>query len=879
MKLPLLSAVLALLLAQVIPSVQGLPNHWIWWEAEHPEATNFPEAKPESDRGVRVLSGGGWMMAEPGMKSTPFLEYKVDVPAKARYDFYVRKFWKHGPFRWRFNGDPWQEVTPSVTLLDCEEFRPYTCVNWVLAGSVNLPAGKNRLRIELTDPKSPGAFDCFLLTDGVFAPRGKIKPNEQWPSPAPGWFTFNNDTPLEPSPIDLRCLNEKFAGEHGFISVKDGNFMQDGKPIRFVGACCEPDVSAMDDAQLARLAKFLARKGINLVRFHGPLCVTSGPDAGAVDPRRIDNLQRLVAALKAEGIYTHISVYFQHWFDPSENRAFPGYQKGRPPFAIHFYNPAWEAMYREWWRALLERVNPRTGTALKDDPAVMGLEILNEDSLFFWTFDYKNIPLAQIEPLEKRFGEWLLEKYGSLEKAFEAWDCRHPRDSISERRAGFVPLFDMFRRRNRRDRDTARFLSEVQRSFFDNQYRFLRKEIGVRAPICGSNWRTACTPVLGALDKWTQAGADFYDHHGYVGTWEKRTTGAFLMTSGDMYADRSLSRWDPEDPEKKPLLDVPFLPMRIDGKPRMVSEYAYTGFNAYRTEAPLVTGALFGQSGVNAPVFFEVESTPGWILKLNSTYPLQTPADLAQFPAMALTLRRGMIREADVVASASINVEEMKDLKGNPFTDPSSGDPNRSNEAKGPGSTGLIDLRYFAAGKVDASFTEEPAEFHGADLKTFEPDDNVLFGANREIEWRHRQGLFLLKTPQSQGASGFLKSSGPVDLPDLTIEWGLDFGVAWAVSMDGNPLSTSKKILIQVMSEEKNHGFSVEGAPKHTIKDAGTAPVEVRSFSGTISFKRRDAATLEVTALDPNGVPIRRAGTAERITLLPSVIYYLVEKT
>lgn len=860
--------------------VHAVAEDWVWFEAESPAATNFKPATPERDKGKDVLSGGMWMMANAGWTETPFLEYDVQVPADGSYNLSVRKFWKHGPFRWRFDDQPWQEVSKDVTLLDSEELRKFTCANWVTAGRADLSAGTRRIRIELTDPKSLAAFDAFVLTKGMFSPRGKLKPDAPWPEPAPGFFTFSNSkTVLDPSPIDLRFLNEKVAGERGFISVKGGQFVQDGKAVRFVGTNAGPDVANMTSAELSQLAKFLARKGINLVRFHGPLCVPSGPNAGAVDPKRVGNVQRLVAALKAEGIYTHLSIYFQHWFDPSESAKLPGYEKGQMPFAIHFYNPVWQAMYHDWWRALLTTVNPHTGLALKDDPAVMGLEIINEDSFFFWTFDYKRIPLVQMEPLEKMFAGWLSTEYGSLEKAFAAWDTKHERDSVAEARAGFVPLWTLSSRRNQRDRDTARFLAETQRRFYDEQYRFLREEIGAKAPICGSNWRTASTPVLGALDKWTQAGADFFDHHGYVGAWKKNIGGEFLMGPGDQYADRSLARWDADAPDKKPVIDLPFLPMEIDGKPSMVSEYAYyLGYNAFRAEGPLITAALFGQAGITAPLFFSLDSVPTWVGKINSSHFMQTPTDLAQYPAKALTLRQGMIRPAKVVASVRINVEEMKDLKGNPFTDLSSGDANRSGEGPGPGSNGLVDPRLYVAGKVTAAFSDQQPIYEHEDVKKFIPVEGVLSGANQEVEWQHQRGLFLLKTPQSQGVAGFLKAAGTVPLPDLNVDWGLDFGVAWAVAMDGKPIATSDKILLQVMSEERNHGFATEGEPKRTIKSTGSTPVEVRKLAGTISFTRADAAALTVTALDVNGVPTQTLGTADRITLLPDALYYLIEK-
>jgi hypothetical protein len=41
--------------------------------------------------------------------------------------------------------------------------------------------------------------------------------------------------------------------------------------------------------------------------------------------------------------------------------------------------------------------------------------VQNEDSLFFWTFDTKNIPDAQLRILEEMFAEWLVKKHGSLD--------------------------------------------------------------------------------------------------------------------------------------------------------------------------------------------------------------------------------------------------------------------------------------------------------------------------------------------------------------------------------------------------------------------------------------------------------------------------------
>jgi hypothetical protein len=63
-----------------------------------------------------VLSGGKWVGVEGDRDKTLFLEYNVQVPKSGRYQFYSRKFWEHGPFRWRFDKGPWKNVSSRAAL-------------------------------------------------------------------------------------------------------------------------------------------------------------------------------------------------------------------------------------------------------------------------------------------------------------------------------------------------------------------------------------------------------------------------------------------------------------------------------------------------------------------------------------------------------------------------------------------------------------------------------------------------------------------------------------------------------------------------------------------------------------------------------------------
>ena len=117
------------------------------------------------------------------------------------YEFYARKFWRHGPFRWRFDDQPWRRCGRDAALLDDVSLAKFVNANWVDLGAVKLAAGKHRVRIEVDGDATAVAFDCFLLIDGPFVPRGRLKPGEKYGVAPAGWFAFEPDAdPFEATP-------------------------------------------------------------------------------------------------------------------------------------------------------------------------------------------------------------------------------------------------------------------------------------------------------------------------------------------------------------------------------------------------------------------------------------------------------------------------------------------------------------------------------------------------------------------------------------------------------------------------------------------------------------------------------------------------------
>ncbi len=871
------------------PPAGAQKGAWVWIEAESSTSTNFPPAEqnpfgPADAKQAEQLSGGKWIGVEGKRASGVFAEYKVAVPADGTYQLYARKFWKHGPYRWRFDEGAWQNVGSDVALMDDATLRQHVGTNWTHGGEVALKSGTRTLRVELTSNDGAAAFDAFILTKDPFVARGKLKPGEKYGRSDDGFFPFEPDPdPFKPSAIDLRYLNEKFAGEGGFIGVKGEEFVHKntGKSERFWAINTGGDTLKLDRATIRNMARGWAKSGVNLVRVHGG---PWGEDFRRADPGHVQRLFFFVEALKNEGIYTCLSIYFPLWLRLDDKSGFTGYKSGQHPFAILFFNKEFQAIYRGWWRDLLTVKSPFSGKTLAQEPAVAMLEMVNEDSNLFWTFTpYENIPASQMAILEKQFGDWSTRRYGSLDKAFQTWGGSPVKgDDKSAGRVGILALWQMFSAKEQRGQDTAQFLTETQRNFFRETYSMFRDDFGYGGTISASNWITAEARILGPLDKWSNTVGDFMDRHGYFDVGHTGERASYSLSAGDKYEDRSALQFLPGKVGEGPNFSLPIFDIRYNGKPSTVSEINWTPPNALRADFPVVAAAYGSLQGTDSIMFFAT-GAPWWEETL-AKFSIRTPVTFGQFPATAYIYRRGLIKAAPKVVEANLQLSDLFALKGAPLSTPASLDQLRQKDI--PAGTAVelasidaIDPLAFLVGKVDFNIRDKPVPSKMMDLsKYINHQAKIVKSATGELTWNYGTGLVIVNAPMTQGITGYLARAGAVDLGAVRISSDLEYGSILAVALDERPLATSSKILLQVMSREQNYGWrSTPGAQK-TIESLGAAPMTVQHLHGHVALKRADAASLTVTALDFNGYPVQKLGSAKAFDLKPNVLYYLIEK-
>jgi len=882
---------LLLALSSFAATAAAAEKDWVWVEGENPAGSKMTRAPWWYDQVKKEEFSGNDFISNWSEKEAGEATYRVAAPSAGEHEFWVRANPTVARLSYSLNGGDFilldQTRRAKGIINVAADGKPdLRFLAWSNPAKLTLKSGENELRFRMdSENNHHGMLDCFVLTRGNFSPLGAAKPDEvqakmeELANASEGWTMWNPAMDdFRASPIDLRPLNESVAGVDGHVRVEAGRFvLGSGKPVRFWAVNGPGHEMKGDD--LRRCARILAKRGVNLVRIHGGVFDENGElkkDVAA-------HMHEIVAAMKAEGIYTHLSIYFPLWFKPKPDNAFlKGYDGSKHPFAALYFNPDFQKAYAGWWKGLLNTPGPKGGT-LAEDPALMGVELVNEDSYFFWTFNDASLPQSQKEILEGKFAAWVKKKHGTLESAYKAWnDMKLPRDTAE--RLAFRSLWLMANERTPRDQDTAAFLYESQRGFYQQSTDYLRK-IGFKGLVTASNWITANDDILGPLERASYLPGDFIDRHGYhVGKHEGQDA-AWSIREGHVYSHRSALGMNAATPSGPTTFSHPAFDLKINGKPSMISETTFNRPSRFRTEGPLfyaVYGALQGSDSI---VHFALD-TINWEVKpgfFMQPWTLMSPAMMGQFPAAAMIYRRGLVKEGELMAEVTLTLDDAKALKGSPLSQQANLDELRKADVKGAGSKaeGSIDPRVHLIGRTRLNLTEKPAESKLLDLAPFINEAaKTVTGSNGQVllDWGKR--LLRFDTPRAQGVVGNLREGGKIELSQVSVDSDLDLASVTVVSMDGAPIEISKNMLLQVMTEERPSNFAEEpaGDGLFRITNLGQDPWLIRNVSGSITLRRSDAATLKVSPLDGNGYPAGAPVSGPTIQLQPGILYYSITK-
>lgn len=835
------------------------------------------------------LSGGAWISSfANGERATGAAAGEIRVAEAGTYRLWCRGM---GKLAFRTDEGAWIESDPKRTVdhlaIAADGNHGYPTVGWFDMGTVELTAGDHRWTCRLgaaEGDKRFGTLDCFVLASVPFQPEGKWKPGEV-PAPDPAFepgqawdFQPSKDTFDAAALLDLRTLNEAVAGEHGFVRLaEDGeSFVRgDGQPIRFWAVGLRTTYRSPSLEEMRRRMRFLAKRGVNLVRIFAML-PPDKPGAAVTDvnERELDAVFRLVAACKESGIYTVVCGYW----GPHTKRQ-PGWalmDSGRDNLGgLVYYDPRTQEAYRCWMRALLDRPNPHTGVRLADDPAVAIVQLQNEDNLLWW--DSAGTKGDALRTLRQGYAEFLQGKYGGLRQALESWHgypAEFPADDLDTGLPGFLHLWDLTRDGMdkkyalpgfmARSSDQMEFIARLMRRFNEETIAWLRTELGCKAMVNAGNWQTVDMSATMDAQYWADAAADVMARNAYTGGYHFGVNSGWQILPGHIYQDRSM------------LLEPAALPTnarQAAGHPYVFPELLWVHPGLYQAEAALVAAGQMAVAGIDAACWF-CNFPDEWTAGGGEKWTFSTPMQIGMFPAAALAFRKGLLREGPPVVVEHRPLESLWS-RATPLTSEDPGfDPNRHTgiPKTAQPAIGLADPLAPVAGGIKVVFDSDPAQNRIADLSAIiDRDRSIVRAVTGEVALDHAAGVYRIDAPQIQGAVGFLGAVPSLKLHDVEIACQTQYAAIVAVALDDRPLAASDLVLVQIGTTARPTGWATRPArvrrqdrwvPGRRIVSLGAMPWQVGTVKASISIgnPRLD----EAVGLDPNGMPMAVAVETRR---------------
>lgn len=565
------------------------------------------------------------------------------------------------------------------------------------------------------------------------------------------------------SPVDLSHLNHKPAGQHGFVRA-EGNALvfEDGTPARFWGGNVVAYTLFSDKEQIARQAKRIARLGYNLMRFHhhdstgwvSPTVIDKRrDDTRELDAEAMDRVDYWIKCLRDEGVYVWLDLHVGRLVKPGDFDAEPGEAGGYDEIAradgemkgFAYANDTLRDLMREFNEAYLTHVNPYTGFAYKDDPAIVGILITNENDL---TSHFGNLMLPD------KGNPWHQAQFDEAIAAF----CERtelPRNRVWET---WLPG------------PSKIFLNDQEVRF--NRYLLEHLEgLGVRVPVATTNfWGVNRLYSLPAL---TVGG--IIDVHSYGG--------AEALSANPRFTANYVS-W--------------LACAQVAGMPMAITEWNVPHPAEDRFTAPLYVAAIASLQGWDAPMIYAYsQQALGALDRMDKWSTFTDPALTGLMPTAALAYRRGDIQPARETYCLSLGRQETYYQEVSPETSAAL----RTLAEISRVTIGLPDIpeldwdRTIAPEEGSLVVTDLERDFIPAGQEYVESDTG-------EIRRDWEAGVQTINTARTQAAAGWL-GDRRVRLGEMDIALTTPKATVAATSLDDAPLAASRRILVTAIARSE----------------------------------------------------------------------------
>jgi len=663
------------------------------------------------------------------------------------------------------------------------------------------------------------------------------------------------------------------ASEMGRVIVNRSGHLaferEPDKAVRFLGFNSGYIFTYIDKLSKKELDEFagnIARQGYNIVRFQSldrALCGGRDPkrianydealqkDEVVFDEEAVDKVDYLFSRLKAYGVYFNLDLSMGRAYvmappwDPPQTQ-----WKGGLKMEL-FFNP----VHRKHWeiaiRKILSHRNPYTGVCLKDEPALLCVEPMNEQ-------DLRLAESKAIEVLTPHFAQYLKDKYHSEEALRTAWGMDVSFDRI--------PTIDdeMLRRGDMRSADAGHFLIASMSELTKWYYKTIR-EAGYPGII--TQWdmimRTMEMPVRALMPAIAQH--SYCDHPGKAPT--KNLVKKSPLNRMCYGNERGIMKYDAPCGQASSLNSTYFraaAAIRFLDRPFMMTEYSQGFFNRYRHERGLYFGAYAALQGWDALhchgemsvlprndtplVYFENERDPiarasevvqalAWLRGdvKEAEHSIQLNLSSSLFPKQLLSAIGDDYAKLSMLTKLGIVYPEVKPLS-------SVGEAHPTMALQPSGFSALdVTAWYVTAsnkdGKLLPSLIEQARGAGILPLSNKTDSDKKLFHSETgELMLDGKAETMTVSTDRLEGA--IIKQNKPVKLKNLEIESCSKPAAVTVASLDNNaPIESSKHLLLVFATNALNDGMIFENSNMRLMVEIGTAKILVETARLSLKLK------------------------------------------
>ena len=635
------------------------------------------------------------------------------------------------------------------------------------------------------------------------------------------WIPLDDVKDIEPgSALDFSGfgLLDAPAGKHGWLRRAGAHFAFERLPgvrQRFCGVNLCGDLNYPDAATADLLVTRLVRLGYNSVRLHhhDGGAVKGSADGLTLNEAQMAKLDYLLAKCFESGLYATTDLYVSRevtW------RAIGFDRDGTVPGKTYkslvlLHEPA----YRNWEtfaRNFLTHVNPHTGRAYKDEPGLPLLSLVNEGPLnHCW-------PEIRDElPARRAWAAWLAERRRATPDFAQGLDDPKKADAKS---AAVIA-----------------FQADLERAFVRRVRAFLGA-LGAKALLTSQN----CGPHFPALEAMREEVYDYVDNHFYV------DHPNFI---GKPWSRPSrIANENPLLPGLTPPVESAFV--RVASRPFAVSEWNFSGPGAYRGVAGLMAGSLAALQDWDALWRFDYSHTA-------ANVPSRAPHAVAGYFDLA----------CDSLMQASDRAFVCLFLRGDlsPLADGLATRVRRDGVAAPDGrqATGVVPGWHDAAWRVRTGATAADSldgwtvvDLDGQ-LRAAAPP--VATKPNASVEIDRERGSLRVVTPKTAGGS---VPSGALRAGPVAFDVGDVAATVWASALDGEPIATSRRILVSHLTDLQADGSVFLEPARRTLLRLGKCPPVVRNGRAKVALALERAAECEVWALETSGRRAERVASEVR---------------